>query len=160
MRIAIAAIGRLKPGPEKLLSDDYLKRISGVGPNVGISALKLVDFAESQLPETSLRMAEEAKHLRQSLAPRSLIIALDERGQVMSSSDFAKTLRAHADNGVADVSFLIGGPDGHDPTIRSDAKLLLAFGPMTWPHRLVRLMLLEQIYRSITIMMNHPYHRS
>lgn len=85
---------------------------------------------------------------------------LDERGKALASEAFADLLRRHLDGGTADMGFLIGGPDGHAPEIRTTAGLLMSFGPMTWPHRLVRVMLFEQLYRALTIILGHPYHRA
>ena len=78
----------------------------------------------------------------------------------MSSTAFADWLKRAANTGQRQVTFLIGGPDGHDAGVKSSADLVLSFGPMTFPHRLIRVMLLEQVYRALTIITNHPYHRS
>ncbi len=94
-----------------------------------------------------------------AVPPRAFTIVLDEGGKPLSSETFARLLRHHIDAGTQDLAVLIGGPDGHAPATRDKAGLLLSFGPMTWPHRLVRVMLCEQIYRAVTIMVNHPYHR-
>lgn len=94
-----------------------------------------------------------------ALPPRCFTVVLDERGRTLASEAFAELLRRHLDDGTGDMAFLIGGPDGHAPDIRENAGLLLSFGAMTWPHRLVRVMLFEQIYRAVTIIAGHPYHR-
>ena len=78
----------------------------------------------------------------------------------MTSEAFSRLLQRHLDQGTQDLAFLIGGPDGHSAATRKNAGQLISLGEMTWPHRLVRVMLLEQIYRAVTIMVNHPYHRS
>ena len=105
-------------------------------------------------------MSDEAKLLSGALAPKAFTVVLDERGKPMASEAFAAVLQRHLDSGTQDLSFLIGGPDGHAADTRDRAGLLLGFGPMTWPHRLVRVMLFEQIYRAVTIMTGHPYHRT
>ena len=105
-------------------------------------------------------MAEEAKLVAAALPARSFSVVLDERGKALTSEAFAELLRRHIDGGTPDMAFLIGGPDGHAPGIRDQAGLLMSFGPMTWPHRLVRVMLFEQLYRALTIITGHPYHRS
>ena len=105
-------------------------------------------------------MAEEARLIASALPPKAFAVVLDERGKAMASEAFAGLLRKTLDNGTPDMAFLIGGPDGHAPETREGAGLLLSFGPMTWPHRMVRVMLFEQIYRAVTIMVNHPYHRA
>ena len=152
-------MGRLKAGPEKLLAADYLTRAEGLGRKAGITHIAVHEFAESQAGSAAARMADEARTLAAAIPPKSFTIVLDERGKALASETFADLLRRHMDSGTADVSFLIGGPDGHAPETRQAAGFLLSFGPMTWPHRLVRVMLFEQIYRAVTIMVNHPYHR-
>lgn len=155
MRLQVLAIGKLKVGPEKTIAEEYQMRLEGLGRKTGIGKLTVRDFAESQAPTTAQRMDDEARNLATSAAT----IVLDERGKTLSSEEFAKLLRHHLDQGTQDLAFLIGGPDGHAPQTRDKADHLLSFGPMTWPHRLVRVMLFEQIYRSVTILVNHPYHR-
>ncbi len=153
-------MGRLKPGPEKLIAGEYRTRAEGLGKKAGISRIAVTEFSESQNPTPSARMGDEAKLLAGAVAPRGFTIVLDERGRAMASEAFAQTLQRHLDNGTPEVSFLIGGPDGHAAETRDGAGLLLGLGPMTWPHRLVRVMLFEQIYRAVTIMTGHPYHRT
>lgn len=160
MRLQVLAVGRLKPGPEKLIAEDYQARAGGLGKKAGISRIQVTEFAESQASSPSTRIADEAKLLAAGLAPRAMTIVLDERGKAMSSEAFAQILQRHLDGGVHDLAFLIGGPDGHAAETRQRAGLLLSFGAMTWPHRLVRVMLFEQIYRAVTIVVNHPYHRA
>jgi 23S rRNA (pseudouridine1915-N3)-methyltransferase len=160
MRLSVAAIGRLKTGPEKLMADDYRKRIEVMGRKAGITALKIGEWAESQAGSAKQRMEEEAQTLWSAVPAAALTMVLDERGKSLSSEDFADRIRKCADNGVHDIVFMIGGPDGHAAQTREKATEIMALGPMVWPHRLVRIMLLEQVYRSVTIMVNHPYHRS
>ncbi len=160
MRLQILAIGRLKAGPEKTLSEDYQTRIEGLGRKAGITRLMVTDFAESQGRTASQRQDDEAKLLAGALAPKAFTFVLDERGKSMASEVFSRLLQRHLDQGAQDLAFLIGGPDGHSAETRKKAGQLLSLGEMTWPHRLARVMLLEQIYRAVTIMLNHPYHRS
>ncbi len=159
MRLSVLAIGRLKAGPEKLLAGDYQARIEKLGRKAGISKFSIADTAESRGQTAAARRSEEALFFAQALAPRTFTLVLDERGKSLASAAFADILRRHIDGGTENLAFLIGGPDGHAPPNREKAGLLLSLGPMTWPHRLVRVMLLEQIYRAVTIMVNHPYHR-
>lgn len=160
MKLTLAAIGRLKAGPENQLADEYQKRIEGLGRKAGLTALKINDWGESRLATAVQRMAEEAGHLWSAVPPSARTVVLDERGTSHSSEAFADHIRKTADSGISDMVFMIGGPDGHDPATRKKAHDVIALGPMVWPHRLVRIMLLEQIYRSVTIMVNHPYHRA
>lgn len=160
MKLSVIAAGRLKPGPEKALADDYLTRASGLGRKCGISRIAVTEFNESQAGSAAARMAEEGRIISGLLPPKGFTVVLDERGKAMASEAFAALLSRHLDGGTSDMSFLIGGPDGHAPEFRDTAGLLMSFGPMTWPHRLVRVMLFEQLYRAVTIIAGHPYHRA
>jgi 23S rRNA (pseudouridine1915-N3)-methyltransferase len=160
MRLQVLGIGKLKAGPEKTLADDYQARLEGLGRKAGITKLTVTDFAESQGQTASQRQAEEARRLADALAPKAFTLVLDERGKSFTSKSFSQLLQYHLDQGTPDLAFLIGGPDGHGTETRKHAGQLISLGEMTWPHRLVRIMLLEQIYRAVTIMVNHPYHRS
>ena len=143
-----------------MLANDYAGRIDVFGRKAGVTALKISEYSESQNPNVKTRMEEEAKTLWATVPQSSITFVLDERGKSHSSEEFANLIRKHVDQGANDLCFLIGGPDGHDASTRTKANYIIALGAMTWPHRLARIMLLEQIYRSLTIMMNHPYHRS
>jgi 23S rRNA (pseudouridine1915-N3)-methyltransferase len=160
LRVSVIAVGRLKPGPEKTIAGDYLTRAEGLGRSCGVSRIGITEFAESQASSPAARMAEEARLVAAALPGKGFSVVLDERGKALASEAFAGFLRRHLDGGTPELSFLIGGPDGHAPEIRERAGLLLSFGPMTWPHRLVRVMLLEQLYRALTIIAGHPYHRA
>ena len=91
--------------------------------------------------------------------PASVTIALDERGEAVSSMLFAKKLEGWRDGGKREARFLIGAADGHDEAQRVEADWLLSFGPATWPHMMARAMLAEQLFRATSILANHPYHR-
>jgi 23S rRNA (pseudouridine1915-N3)-methyltransferase len=159
MRLSIAAVGRLKTGPEKMIASDYLARTQGLCRKAGLTRVIITELPESRAAEAKIRLAEEGAALSSAIPDGAFRIALDERGKTMTSEAFANLIRKYQQEGTADLAFLIGGPDGHSPQVRDSANLLMAFGPATWPHRLVRIMLLEQIYRAVTIMVNHPYHR-
>lgn len=159
MRMTIAAIGRLKAGPDRALVERYLERAAQAGRSQGLT-LAVREFAEGKSAQPALRMKEEADAILAALSPDAVLIALDERGTELSSADFAARIGSFRDRGTRDLVFAIGGADGHDAGIRGRADLLVAFGRMTWPHQIVRLMLAEQIYRAITILSGHPYHRA
>lgn len=91
--------------------------------------------------------------------PATVTIALDERGEPLSSTELARTLERWRDGGKREAGFLIGAADGHDEAQRASADLLLSFGAATWPHLLARAMLAEQLFRATSILANHPYHR-
>jgi 23S rRNA (pseudouridine1915-N3)-methyltransferase len=159
MKLGIAAIGLLKTGPEKELAADYEQRIPALSRTAGITGFAVKDWAESRATTADLRKAEEARRLWSAVPDGATAIVLDERGQSLTSADFAKLLEGQIATGTRGLHFLIGGPDGHAAETRSKAFKTLAFGPMTFPHRLLRVMLLEQIYRAVTILVKHPYHR-
>src|SRR3979490_2540930 len=106
------------------------------------------------------RMAEGAMAFSAASPEKSLLVALDERGDNVDSAAFARHLGRWRDEAVANTIFVIGGPDALSPDLRRKAKLRIAFGSATWPHQMVRVMLLEQIYRAATILAGHPYHRA
>ncbi len=160
MKFRIAAIGKLKSGPEKLLAEDYAVRIAAMGKKAAVTEIKISDWAESQKPDAAQRITEETAQLWSAVPQGAYVIALDELGKAHTSEAFAEHIEKLRDRSISDIVFLLGGPDGHSPATRAKADELLALGPMTWPHRLVRIMLLEQIYRSVTILLNHPYHRA
>ena len=87
------------------------------------------------------------------------MIALDERGKTLSSPDFSDLIGRARDDGAKEVVFVIGGADGLDDAVRKRAQRTIAFGAMTWPHQIVRVLAAEQVYRAISIMGNHPYHK-
>ena len=160
MKLTIAAIGRMKSGPMAELVDTYAKRIRQTGKAAGITALNIVDFPESRKATASARAEEEAEMLARAMPAGSTLIALDERGKPVSTAEFAKIIRTELESGNQELTFAIGGPDGHAAGFSANAKHTLSFGHMTWPHMLARVLLAEQIYRVVTILVNHPYHRT
>ena len=159
MRLLIAAVGRARAGPERALAADYLDRARRLAPRLGFRGLDLVEVDESRRRETALRRDEEAAALLAACPDGAALILLDERGENLPSPGFARRLAALRDEGRPAACFLIGGPDGHGPALRERAAWSLAFGAATWPHLLVRALLAEQIYRALTILSGHPYHR-
>ena len=159
MRITICAVGRLKRAPEAELSADYQARAEKLGRQVGLSKVDIVEVAEAQEAQGAARKAREADALKAKLSAGALIICLDEHGQHVDSKEFSTIIKSAAESGTSELAFVLGGPDGLDPDLLASATRTLCFGRMTWPHRLARVMLLEQIYRAVTLMVNHPYHR-
>lgn len=151
MRITVAAIGKIKNGPEKSLIDEYCKRLPWSVSFRELEAKKGVTGAKLQELEGEL--------LLNAIPSGSKVIVLDERGKHYSSSRFSKVFSDWQQDGYSDVSFLIGGADGHGNDVRNRADILLSLGGMTWPHMLARAMLSEQLYRAWTITAGHPYHR-
>jgi 23S rRNA (pseudouridine1915-N3)-methyltransferase len=159
LRITLATIGKLKSGPERELCQRYLERFIQLSRALNFEPPRVLESSESQLRRCEERQAEEAKFFSQNFDDKTFVIALDERGKQLTSPDFSNLIAKERDNGRADLAVLIGGPDGFDASIRSRANLVLSFGAMTIPHQLVRVLLMEQLYRAATIMSNHPYHR-
>jgi 23S rRNA (pseudouridine1915-N3)-methyltransferase len=160
MRIVIAAVGRLKQGPERELAERYRKRAADCGRGIGITAIDIVEIRESRADNAERRMQEEAVALANVMPERALVAILDERGTHPTSVGFAEQLRAWRGEGRPAAVFMIGGHDGLAASLRQKANIKMAFGAVTWPHQLVRILLLEQLYRATTILSGHPYHRS
>jgi 23S rRNA (pseudouridine1915-N3)-methyltransferase len=159
MRIVIAAIGRLKQGPERELAERYRKRAADAGRSAGVNAFDIVEIKESRASDAGRRMIEESIAIANVIPERAITVILDQRGESMSSAAFAGRLQGWRSQDTPAVVFIIGAADGLAPTLREQASLAIAFGAATWPHQLVRIMLLEQLYRAITILAGHPYHR-
>lgn len=160
MKLTVAAVGKLKAGPERDLYDRYAGRIGPVGKQAGLGPLTTQEIPESRKKSASERQAEESAQVLERIGGGCMILALDERGKGMTSEAFANMLADYRDSGAAQVAFVIGGADGHGEEMRSQAARLISLGPMTMAHGLARVVLAEQIYRAITILTGHPYHRA
>jgi 23S rRNA (pseudouridine1915-N3)-methyltransferase len=160
MRLIVAAIGRLKAGPERELAERFRDRVAKAGRAVGLRDIEIVEIRESKAAETARRVLEESIALANIVPERAVLVALDETGENLDSGSFTGTLRGWRDAGRPAAVFCIGGADGLGEDVRRRAELKLAFGAATWPHQLVRIMLLEQIYRAVSILSGHPYHRA
>jgi 23S rRNA (pseudouridine1915-N3)-methyltransferase len=160
MRLVVAAIGRLKNGPERELAERYRKRAEQVGRRIGFQTVELVEIRESRARELDKRRIEESIALANVMPEKALTVVLDERGESLGSAGFAALLGRWRDDGRPAAVFIIGGDDGLADSLRDKAALKLAFGAATWPHQLVRVMLWEQLYRAVTILSGHPYHRA
>lgn len=155
MRVHLCAVGRLRAGPERVLVDDYLARFDRTGRALGLGPAKETEVEDRR----GGGMAAEAALLDRAVPQGAALCVLDERGRLLSSRDFAQVLASWRDAGRGDAAFVIGGADGTDAGLRGRADLLLSFGPMVWPHMLVRVMLAEQLYRAASILAGAPYHR-
>jgi 23S rRNA (pseudouridine1915-N3)-methyltransferase len=159
MRLLVAAVGRLRDGPERELAERYRKRAEQVGRRIGFQATEIVEIRESRASDIGKRMIEESIALANVIPDKAVTVLLDQRGKSHESATVAELLRRWRDEGRPAAVFLIGGDDGLAPSLRDKASLQLSLGPQTWPHPLVRAMLLEQVYRAMTILSGHPYHR-
>jgi 23S rRNA (pseudouridine1915-N3)-methyltransferase len=139
MKIRLAVQGRIGQGGEAELVERYLKRVPWDVKTSEVSSTAAIQWPERGTGRT---------------------ILLDERGDILSSEDFARVLGGWRDAGVRDMLFAIGGADGFSDADRQRADLLLSFGRMTWPHLMARAMLAEQLWRAASILSGHPYHRA
>jgi 23S rRNA (pseudouridine1915-N3)-methyltransferase len=160
MRLLIAAVGRLKQGPERELAASYRKRAEAVGRSLGLRDIEVIEIRESRAQDAERRRTEESIALADVIPDGALVVVLDQRGQNIDSPQLAGLLGNWRAEDRGTVCFIMGGADGLAPSLPERAKLRLAFGAATWPHQLVRIMLLEQLYRAATILAGHPYHRA
>jgi 23S rRNA (pseudouridine1915-N3)-methyltransferase len=159
MRIVVAAIGRLKDGAERDLAERYRGLAEGLGRRLRIGPVDVTELTESRRGTIDERRQDEAHRLLDA-AGAGLIIALHERGRTFDSAGFAAFVRTAREEAHPRMVLLIGGPDGHGAEALAAARLQLSLGAMTLPHGLARIVLLEQIYRALTILAGHPYHRA
>lgn len=152
MRIKILAFGKMGRGPEKTLLDDYTRRLPW--------PVEVTEFEIKKPAATAdLRKKEEAEKLLAAIPDGSAVIVMDERGKDFSSRALSEKIDNLGLQGFNQLTFIIGGADGLDESVRQKANILLSFGKNTWPHLLLRVMLAEQIYRIWSIGAGHPYHR-
>lgn len=156
MRVTICAIGRLRKGAERELVEDYLARFDRTGRGLGLGPARIVEVEA----RGGTGPQAETQALLRAIPENALICALDERGDVLSSPDFARRLAGSRDDGVRNIAFVIGGADGIDPELLVQSSWSLSFGKMVWPHMLARVMLCEQLYRAASILAGTPYHRA
>ena len=155
MRVTLCVVGRLRAGPERELIDDYVTRFDRTGRALGLGPIDVREVEDRK----GGGMPAEAALLEKALPAGAVVVALDERGKVKTSPEFANDLARWRDDGRQDLAFIIGGADGIDPSLRARADAKLSFGKMVWPHMMVRVMLTEQLYRAASILAGSPYHR-
>ncbi|MFZ4685015.1 MAG: 23S rRNA (pseudouridine(1915)-N(3))-methyltransferase RlmH [Hyphomonadaceae bacterium] len=151
MRICILCIGRMKDGPERTMVEDYVGRAGKTGKSLGYRAVEEVELNSSSKDDEGQRLL--ARH------GQGVLIRLDERGEAWTSQELSKRLAKWRDGGEDAVSFVIGGADGTSADVAKAARHTVSFGVQTWPHRLVRVMIAEQVYRALSIEAGSPYHR-
>jgi 23S rRNA (pseudouridine1915-N3)-methyltransferase len=153
LRITLLCVGRLGEAPERRLASEWAARAAAAGRALGLGPVEMVEVEGRKSSKAS-----EAEALVPRLE-RAHVIACDEHGQEPTSREFAAQLARLRDDGVRQLTFVIGGADGLDQQVLARAQSRLAFGRQTWPHALVRAMLAEQVYRAVTILAGSPYHR-
>jgi 23S rRNA (pseudouridine1915-N3)-methyltransferase len=160
LRLQVLCVGRLKAGPERQIVSRYSERIGTAGRSVGLGPLDLREVDEGRARRPDDRKIDEALRIAALLPEGSTLWALDEKGPHLTSEHFAHDIANLRDGGTSALAFAIGGADGLDESLRQRANRMIAFGALTLPHQLVRVLLLEQIYRAMTILSGHPYHRA
>ena len=160
MRLVVAAIGRLKEARSASWPSAIASAPSRPAAASAFATSEVVEIRESRAQEVGKRMIEESIALANVIPDKAVVIILDERGESLDSATLASRLGRWRDDGRPAAVFIIGGDDGLAPSLRDKASVRLAFGAATWPHQLVRVMLLEQIYRAVSILSGHPYHRA
>ncbi len=161
VKLSVIAIGRLKAGdPHAMLIADYESRINGMGRQVGLRGVEIEGLdAARKRSGRSAAMADEDRLLLTRTEPDDHVVMLDERGDDLSSEALAEMIGGRRDLGTPRMTFLIGGADGHGAGVSDRADRRMALGRATWPHLLVRVMIVEQLYRAVTVLAGHPYHR-
>lgn len=154
MHITIISVGKVKKGPEKALVDDYVDRFRKSARALGFRSLNLVEV------NSGGGLDAEGERLLAKIPKGAKVLRLDEFGTAYTSKTFAKNLGTWRDEGTGDLTFLIGGAEGYSQAVRDAATETLALGPQTWPHRLVKIMLAEQIYRAASLLAGTPYHKA
>jgi 23S rRNA (pseudouridine1915-N3)-methyltransferase len=160
MEIALFAVGRLKAGPERELCNRYLERARKSGARLGFRGFSATEAVESRAARADDRIAEEERALGRLAGEGGRIVCLDAAGELATSDELARALRRDVEASLPRTAFVIGGPDGLGPGLLARADRRLSFGRATFPHQLVRVLLAEQLYRAMTILSGHPYHRA
>ena len=160
MRLEILAVGQMRGTSEEQLVTTYTDRAIKAGRQMGFDGPHLSEVKERKGASGEAKQRQEAGLVQAALAQRQgLTVMLDETGKTMSSRAFASRLKAWQETGAPQITFVIGGADGLTDELRQSADVTLSLGAMTWPHMLARALLCEQIWRAISILGNHPYHR-
>jgi 23S rRNA (pseudouridine1915-N3)-methyltransferase len=151
MRLKIITVGKLGKGPVAEMVAEYLKRLT--------CACEIQEIIPKKMPTTLKQKQHEADLIRASIPRDFKVLILDERGQNFSSTELALKIQNFQEAGNSGLCCVIGGADGLDASIQNHADLMVSFGRTTWPHMLMRVLLLEQLYRAQQIRIGHPYHR-
>jgi 23S rRNA (pseudouridine1915-N3)-methyltransferase len=154
MRVALLAVGQRMPAWVREAFDEYAKRLR---PRLPVTLVEIAS-GDRGSGDTARAMATEGKRLLAALRPADHVVLLDERGKSRSSVETSQWLGSRLQQG-RDLAFLLGGPDGFAPEIVQRADERWSLSPLTLPHALVRVVWIEQVYRAVTLLDGHPYHR-
>lgn len=159
LNINVITVGKLKEAYLRDACGEYVKRLGAY------SRIKIIELPESRLPddpsdkEIAAALDNEAKQIMASVPQNSAVIAMCIEGKTMSSEDFSKKLTDFGVNGKSTVSLIIGSSFGLAQSVKNSADIRMSMSPMTFPHQLARVMLLEQLYRAMSIANNGKYHK-
>ena len=156
MRINICAIGHIRNSPEEELIKDYINRFDRIGNIIGVGPIKVIEKEDKK----NKGILAEGQLLMDSIPTGSIICTLDENGLELDSYGFAKKISFWRDHGNQAVTLIIGGASGLSKGVKEKADLSISLSKMVWPHRLVRVMLAEQLYRAASIISRSPYHKA
>jgi 23S rRNA (pseudouridine1915-N3)-methyltransferase len=160
VRLTLIGVGRLKSGPERELFERYFKRLGDLARSLGLAGVELREIDEGRARRPEDRRAEEARAILSAVPKGAWLTLLDERGATIASAQWAADIAKAREAAAPAYVVAIGGPDGFDPALRDQARAAIAFGAMTWPHQLARIMAAEQLYRALSILGGRPYHRA
>jgi 23S rRNA (pseudouridine1915-N3)-methyltransferase len=155
MKLVVVAVGTRMPGWVDEAFAEYAKRMPRS------AKLELVEVRPEprvQGKSVTQMLGLEAARIAAAVPDRAKTVALDERGREFTSAALARWLGRRLEEGI-DTAFLVGGPDGLAPSLKERAETVMRLSAMTLPHGLARVLLAEQIYRAVSILQNHPYHR-
>lgn len=155
LKILVLAVGKAA-GPEDELCKRYVTRAGPLARKMGVTDVSVRELADARGPTRATLEGQAILDKR----PPGRLVALDERGAAWTSQKLARSLRDWADAGTPAVTFAIGGADGHCEAVREAADAVVSLSALTLPHQLARVVVLEQIYRAITLCVGHPYHRA
>ena len=152
MKLSLFVAGKARHGPEKELTERFVDRIQRSGQPVGLGPVVLKEYDPARFPPKGFNAAVECN--------LTAVCVFDEKAQLLTSEGFANMLVNLRDQARRDCVFLIGGPDGIPPDWAGKADQQISLGRMTYPHMIARILLAEQIYRAISILLGEPYHRN
>ena len=153
MKLTVAAVGRVRAKHFGAACDDYAKRLTRY------ATLDIKEVKDSRGDSPARIAARDSENLLAALPQRSFVVALDERGEQVGSMELARRIDDAMTRGVSSWSFCLGGAEGHSDALRSSADWVWSLSALTMPHELARVVLLEQLYRAMTILRGEKYHR-
>jgi 23S rRNA (pseudouridine1915-N3)-methyltransferase len=153
MKISLIAVAKIKRGPERELISDYIGRAGKLGGALGVRDVSEIEVEAGQTRE------QECERLKGKIPDGARVFLFDETGRDWTSVAFSKELEARKDQGCPHMVFLIGGADGYTDEMKQAFPDKIRLGSLTWPHKLVRVLAAEQIYRALSLMAGTPYHR-